>query len=89
MPRSTQRRRAAIVTVLAAVAALRVRSCDVALVLVHDPGAADLQSWSDYRGWMLAGHTHGGRCKPPFLPPPLLQNWRYALTVRDVCTRVS
>ena len=28
---------------------------------------------------MLAGHTHGGQCKPPFLPPPLLpvQNHRY------------
>ena len=28
---------------------------------------------------MLAGHTHGGQCKPPFLPPPLLpvNNKRY------------
>jgi predicted MPP superfamily phosphohydrolase len=27
----------------------------------------------------VAGHTHGGQCKPPFLPPPLLpvQNKRY------------
>lgn len=61
------------------VAALRVRSSNAALVLVHNPDAADLQSWPDYRGWMLAGHTHGGQCKPPFLLPPLLpvQNRRY------------
>jgi predicted MPP superfamily phosphohydrolase len=28
---------------------------------------------------VLSGHTHGGQCKPPFLPPPLLpvQNRRY------------
>jgi hypothetical protein len=28
---------------------------------------------------MLSGHTHGGQCKPPFLPPPLLpvRNKRY------------
>ncbi|MCX6880478.1 MAG: hypothetical protein NTW21_42740 [Verrucomicrobia bacterium] len=32
-----------------------------------------------YMGWILAGHTHGGQCKPPFLPPPLLpvRNRRY------------
>ena len=28
--------------------------------------------WGDYAGWIFAGHTHGGQCKPPFLPPPLL-----------------
>ena len=28
---------------------------------------------------MLSGHTHGGQCKAPFLPPPLLpvRNRRY------------
>lgn len=61
------------------VAALRARSSDAALVLVHNPDAADQQPWPDYHGWMLAGHTHGGQCRPPFLPPPLLpvQNKRY------------
>ena len=36
--------------------------------------------WGDYQGWVLAGHTHGGQCKAPFLPPPLLpvKNARYA-----------
>lgn len=50
-----------------------------ALVLCHNPDACDLPRWSGYRGWILAGHTHGGQCKPPFLPPPLLpvRNRRY------------
>ena len=42
------------------------------LVLVHNPDALDRGGWGNYRGWILAGHTHGGQCKPPFLPPPLL-----------------
>jgi uncharacterized protein len=50
-----------------------------ALVLLHNPDAVDLDGWTEYRGWILAGHTHGGQCKPPFLPPPLLPvtNRRY------------
>jgi predicted MPP superfamily phosphohydrolase len=49
------------------------------LVLCHNPDAADRPVWGQYRGWILAGHTHGGQCKPPFLPPPLLpvKNKRY------------
>ncbi|MBI2826273.1 MAG: metallophosphoesterase [Planctomycetia bacterium] len=49
------------------------------LVLCHNPDVADLPIWSGYQGWMLCGHTHGGQCKPPFLPPPLLpvKNRRY------------
>ncbi|HET8922447.1 MAG TPA: metallophosphoesterase [Candidatus Acidoferrum sp.] len=49
------------------------------LVLCHNPDAADLPVWGEYQGWILAGHTHGGQCKPPFLPPPLLpvKNKRY------------
>jgi predicted MPP superfamily phosphohydrolase len=60
-------------------AALRARESAAAIVLVHNPDAADEQQWPGYRGWMLAGHTHGGQCKPPFLPPPLLpvRNRRY------------
>ena len=35
--------------------------------------------WGGYAGWILAGHTHGGQCRPPFLPPPLIpvRNRRY------------
>ena len=49
------------------------------LVLCHNPDAADLPVWGDFRGWILSGHTHGGQCKPPFLPPPILptKNKRY------------
>jgi predicted MPP superfamily phosphohydrolase len=50
-----------------------------AIVLSHNPDTADLPGWFDYQGWILCGHTHGGQCKPPFLPPPLLpvRNRRY------------
>jgi hypothetical protein len=42
------------------------------LILCHNPDAADVPFMRGFRGWMLSGHTHGGQCKPPFLPPPLL-----------------
>jgi predicted MPP superfamily phosphohydrolase len=50
-----------------------------ALVLSHNPDTVDLAGWGAYNGWVLAGHTHGGQCRPPFLPPPLLpvKNRRY------------
>ena len=52
---------------------------DSTVVLCHNPDAADRPVWGQYSGWILAGHTHGGQCKPPFLPPPLLpvKNKRY------------
>ena len=61
-------------------AALRaIDSTRPALVLCHNPDACDRPVWGNYRGWILAGHTHGGQCKPPFLPPPMLPvlNKRY------------
>ena len=50
-----------------------------AIVLSHNPDTVDLDVWQGYEGWILSGHTHGGQCKPPFLPPPLLpvRNRRY------------
>jgi hypothetical protein len=56
--------------------------CDpsrAAIALSHNPDTADLPGWDRFRGWILSGHTHGGQCKPPFLPPPLLpvRNRRY------------
>lgn len=51
-----------------------------AIVLSHNPDTVDLPGWGDYAGWILSGHTHGGQCRPPFLPPPILpvKNKRYA-----------
>jgi predicted MPP superfamily phosphohydrolase len=50
-----------------------------ALVLSHNPDTADQPGWGAYQSWILCGHTHGGQCKPPFLPAPLLpvRNRRY------------
>ncbi|MDJ1504766.1 metallophosphoesterase [Xanthocytophaga agilis] len=42
------------------------------IVLCHNPDVCDLDVWNNYAGWILSGHTHGGQCKPPFLPPPVL-----------------
>ncbi len=49
------------------------------IVLCHNPDVCDLDVWQKYDSWILSGHTHGGQCKPPFLPPPLLpvNNRRY------------
>jgi predicted MPP superfamily phosphohydrolase len=69
--------------------ALSARQSDAAIALSHNPDTLDELSWSDYRGWVLAGHTHGGQCKPPFLPPPLLpvRNRRYIAGEIAVDTR--
>lgn len=42
------------------------------VVLSHNPDTVDLPGWEDYSGWILCGHTHGGQCRAPFLPPPML-----------------
>jgi len=56
------------------------------VVLSHNPDAQDLPIWDGVRGWVLAGHTHGGQVRAPFLPPPVLpvQNRRYTSGVFDV-----
>ena len=50
-----------------------------AIALSHNPDTVDLPGWGGFQGWILSGHTHGGQCKPPFLPPPVLpvRNRRY------------
>lgn len=55
------------------------------LVLSHNPDTVDHDGWAGYQGWVLAGHTHGGQCKPPFLDPPILPvaNRRYSAGVID------
>ena len=57
----------------------RIDKGRAALVLSHNPDTLDLPVWAGYEGWILSGHTHGGQCKPPCLPPPLLpvRNRRY------------
>ncbi len=59
--------------------ALRGRTADAALALCHNPDTLDELPWGGFRGWVLSGHTHGGQCKPPFLPPPIIpvSNKRY------------
>lgn len=64
----------------------RLRVGGPSLVLSHNPDTADLPAWDNYAGWILCGHTHGGQCKPPFLPAPLLpvKNRRYTAGVFEL-----
>lgn len=50
-----------------------------AVALCHNPDGVDQPQWAGFQGWILAGHTHGGQCRPPFLPPPItpVANKRY------------
>jgi predicted MPP superfamily phosphohydrolase len=56
------------------------------LVLCHNPDAVDRPGWCGYRGWVLAGHTHGGQVKLPLLGPPRLsvRNRRYTAGAFDL-----
>lgn len=50
------------------------------ICLCHNPDVCDLDIWSNFSGWILSGHTHGGQVKLPFLNPPILpvKNKRYS-----------
>lgn len=56
------------------------------LILSHNPDTADHPAMTNIKGWILSGHTHGGQCKPPFLPPPVLpvKNKRYTSGAFDL-----
>lgn len=56
------------------------------IALCHNPDVCDLDVWNNYQGWILAGHTHGGQVKPPFLPAPILpvKNKKYSAGTIDL-----
>jgi predicted MPP superfamily phosphohydrolase len=43
-----------------------------AICLCHNPDVCDQPVWGDFQGVILAGHTHGGQCRPPYFRPPIL-----------------
>ncbi|MGL4511836.1 MAG: metallophosphoesterase [Lacipirellulaceae bacterium] len=58
-----------------------------ALALVHNPDTVDLAGWESFRGWVLAGHTHGGQVRIPGFGVPLLpiRNRNYAAGHVPLC----
>jgi hypothetical protein len=56
------------------------------LALAHNPDIADQSAWRGKRGVILSGHTHGGQCRAPFLPPFVLpvKNKRYSAGFYDL-----
>lgn len=67
--------------------ALSGLSADTAMIaMCHNPDGVDGIEWQTFRGWVLSGHTHGGQCRPPFLPAPIVpvMNQRYQAGEYDV-----
>lgn len=60
-----------------------LETCDIeapSICLSHNPDSVDHPGWRHFRGWILAGHTHGGQCWLPGYGPPIVpvRNKRYA-----------
>lgn len=55
------------------------RQGEPTIVMCHNPDDVDQRGWGGFDGWILAGHTHGGQVRPPFLPPLTIpvRNKRY------------
>jgi len=64
----------------------RASPTNASICLCHNPDVCDNQIWGDFQGVILAGHTHGGQCKPPFLDPPRVpvRNGRYVSGFYDL-----
>jgi predicted MPP superfamily phosphohydrolase len=56
------------------------------LMLSHNPDSVDQIGWTGMTGWILSGHTHGGQCRLPLIPPPItnLKNRRYVAGEYDL-----
>lgn len=64
----------------------RIDPYAAAVVMCHNPDGIDLPGWAGFRGWVLAGHTHGGQCRLPGIGAPVMpvRNRRYRAGAYDL-----